>query len=157
AAGLAARHARRDILYVRDGVYQKIAIYDAEYGGRPTRFFQQDQNSAGAGEGAMFLDSDNPADLVYDYTKYYALYKIFTPRVENALVIGGGAYSVPKALLRELPQATIDVVDIEPSLFSLGKTYFRLPDSPRLQNHVEDGRRFLSGSAKRYDLIFSDV
>jgi spermidine synthase len=157
AAALAARHVHRDVLYVRDGVYQKISIYDAQYDGRPTRFFQQDQNSAGAGEGAMFLDSDDPADLVYDYTKYYLLYKIFTPHVANALVIGGGAYSVPKALLRELPQAIVDVVDIEPSLLSLGKAYFKVPDSLRLHNHVEDGRRFLSDSGKKYDLIFSDV
>jgi spermidine synthase len=157
ATAFAARHSRRDALYVKDGVYQKISIYDSEYNGRPTRFFQQDQNSAGAGEGAMFLDSDDPGDLVYDYTRYYALYKIFTPNVENALVIGGGAYSVPKALLHEIPQASIDVVDIEPSLFSLGQRYFKLPDSPRLHNHVEDGRRFLWDSATKYDLIFSDV
>jgi spermidine synthase len=157
AAGAAARHARRDVLYVKDGVYQKIAIYDGEYNGRPTRFFQQDQNSAGAGEGAMFLDSRDPTDLAYEYTKYYSLYRIFTPKVENALVIGGGAYSVPKALLQEQPQATVDVVEIEPSLFSLGKKYFAVPDNPRLHNYVEDGRRFLSKSTKQYDLIFSDV
>jgi spermidine synthase len=153
----AARYSRRDALYVKDGVYQKISIYDGEYNGRPTRFFQQDQNSAGAGEGAMFLDSDDPADLVYDYTRYYALYKIFTPQVKNALVIGGGAYSVPKALLREIPQASVDVVDIEPSLFSLGQRFFKLPESRRLHNHVEDGRRFLRDSSTQYDLIFSDV
>jgi spermidine synthase len=153
----AARYSRRDALYVKDGVYQKISIYDGEYNGRPTRFFQQDQNSAGAGEGAMFLDSDEPTDLVYDYTRYYALYKIFTPQVQNALVIGGGAYSVPKALLREIPQASVDVVDIEPSLFSLGQRFFKLTESPRLHNHVEDGRRFLRDSQTKYDLIFSDV
>jgi hypothetical protein len=53
----------------------------------------------------MFLDSDDPTDLVYEYTKYYSLYKVFKPDVRNALVIGGGAYSIPKALLAELPNA----------------------------------------------------
>jgi len=56
-------------------------------------------------------------DLVYGYTKYYALHRIFAPKVENALVIGGGAYSIPKALAAELPEAAIDVSEIEPSLF----------------------------------------
>jgi spermidine synthase len=156
-AGFASRHARRQVLYTEDGVYQKITIYDGQYAGRPTRFFQQDENSAGAGEGAMFLDSDDPADLVYDYTRYYSLYKIFHPHITNALVIGAGAYSVPKALLRELPEAAVDVVDIEPSLFSLAKRYFKVPENLRLQNHVEDGRRFLRDSNQKYDLIFADV
>jgi spermidine synthase len=156
-AGFAARRARRQVLYTEDGVYQKITIYDGQYAGRPTRFFQQDENSAGAGEGAMFLDSDDPTDLVYDYTRYYSLYKIFQPHVTNVLVIGAGAYSVPKALLRELPEAAVDVVDIEPSLFSLAKRYFKVPEDPRLHNHVEDGRRFLRDSSKKYDLIFADV
>jgi spermidine synthase len=156
-AGFASRHARRQVLYTEDGVYQKITIYDGQYAGRPTRFFQQDENSAGAGEGAMFLDSDDPADLVYDYTRYYSLYKIFHPHIRNALVIGAGAYSVPKALLQELPDAAVDVVDIEPSLFSLAKRYFKVPENQRLQNHVEDGRRFLRDSNQKYDLIFADV
>jgi len=156
-ACFAAERAGRQVLYTKDGVYQKITIYDGQYAGRPARFFQQDENSAGAGEGAMFLDSDDTTDLVYDYTRYYSLYKIFKPRVENALVIGGGAYSVPKALLHELPDASVDVVDIEPSLSFLAKRYFKVPENPRLHSYIEDGRRFLRDSSKQYDLIFSDV
>lgn len=147
----------RNVLYRKDALYQQITIYDGQYGGRPARFFQQDENSAGAGEGAMFLDSQDPTDLVYDYTRYYSLYKIFTPGVRNVLVIGGGAYSVPKAILQELPRASVDVVDIEPSLFSLAQRYFRVGKDPRLHAYVEDGRRFLRTAPKQYDLIFSDV
>src|SRR6202043_82818 len=51
----------------------------------------------------------------------------------------------------------VDVVDIEPSLLFLAKRYFKVPESPRLHNYVEDGRRFLTDSPKKYDLIFSDV
>ncbi len=157
AASFTVGRTDRSVLYRKDAVYQQIAIYDGQYGGRPARFFQQDENSAGAGEGAMFLDSQDATDLVYDYTRYYSLYKIFTPSVNNALVIGGGAYSVPKAILQELPQASVDVVDIEPSLFSLAQRYFNVRSDPRLHAYVEDGRRFLRTTPKQYDLIFSDV
>jgi len=156
-AGIATQRARRKVLYTADGVYQKITIYDGQYAGRPTRFFQQDENSAGAGEGAMFLDSNDPTDLVYEYTRYYSLYKIFRPHVDNALVIGAGAYSVPKALLHDLPGATVDVVDIEPSVFSLARQFFELPENRQLHDYVEDGRRFVHNSHKKYDLIFADV
>jgi glutaminyl-peptide cyclotransferase len=140
------------LLYEHDGVYEKLTIYDGEYRGRPTRFFQQDRSSSGA----MFLSGDKN-DLVYDYTKYYSLYKLFQPDVKQALVIGGGVYSIPKALLNDLPEATVDVSEIEPSLVDLAKQYFELPDSPRLNNYVVDGRRLLKQSDKNYDYIYSDV
>jgi spermidine synthase len=72
-------------------------------------------------------------------------------------MIGGGAYSVPKDLLSNLPNVKIDVAEIEPSLFDLAKKYFRVPDDPRLNNFVKDGRRFLYDSDKKYDFIFSDA
>ncbi|OGK34716.1 hypothetical protein A3F59_01180, partial [Candidatus Roizmanbacteria bacterium RIFCSPHIGHO2_12_FULL_38_13] len=140
-------------VYSKDGVYEKITIYDGVAFGRPTRFFQQDRSSSGA----MFLDSDDQTDLVFDYTKYYSIYKIFTPKVKNALVIGGGAYSIPKALLAELPDVKVEVAEIEPSLFELSKKYFKLSDTSRLQNDTIDGRQLLKNSKKKYDLIFSDV
>jgi spermidine synthase len=141
------------VVYSADGVYQKITIYEGEYYGRPARFLLLDRSESGA----MFLDSDDPAELVYDYTKYHALYKVFAPRVRRALVLGGGAYSVPKALLAEAPGADVDVAEIEPSFFDLAKRYFRVSESPRLHNYVQDGRRFLADSPYRYDLIFGDV
>ncbi len=152
-ASFTVQQIKGKALYSKDGVYEKITIYDSTQGSRPIRIFQQDRSASGA----MFLDTDDPTDLVYGYTKYYSLYKIFNPDVKNALIIGGGAYSIPKALLAELPNATIDVSEIEPSLFDLAKQYFKVEDNPNLHNYTEDGRRFLRDSEKKYDLIFSDV
>ena len=140
-------------LYSKDGIYEKIHIYDGIEAGRPARFFQQDRSSSGA----MFLDSNIPTDLVYEYTKYYSIYKIFKSDIQNILVIGGGAYSIPKALLTDLPNANIDVSEIEPSLYVLAQKYFDLVEDSRLQNFTTDGRLFLKSSNKKYDMIFSDV
>ncbi len=153
AAWWASASVSGEVVYGKDSPYQKITIYEGEYYGRPSRFLLLDRSESGA----MFLDSDDPTDLVYDYTKYYALYKIFTPRVTHALVLGGGAYSIPKALLSELPNVIVDVAEIEPSFFDLAKRYFGATDSPRLRNYVQDGRRFLYDSDVQYDLIFGDV
>lgn len=139
-----------NVVYTRDGVYEKITIYDGKYNEKPTRFFQQDRSASGA----MFLDSE---ELVYDYTKYYVLYRVLNPKVKEVLAIGGGAYSIPKAILKEISEANVDVIEIEPSLFELAKKFFKLPEDQRLKNYVGDGRRFLHDSNKKYDLIFSDV
>lgn len=145
-----AAGSRQDVVYSADGVYEKITIYDGTYNDQKTRFLKQDVSYSAA----MFLDSD---ELVYDYTKYYSIYPIFKPEIKEVLAIGGGAYSVPKAILGENSKVNVDVAEIEPGLFELAKKYFRVPDEPRLKNYIQDGRRFLQATQKRYDLIFSDV
>ncbi len=138
------------VVYVKDGVYQKIVIHDGLYNQQPARFLSLDRDGTAA-------EFTNSSDLVYDYTKYYSLYKLFNPGIQNALMIGGGGYSVPKALLADNSLVHIDVAEIEPSLFSLAKQYFNVPTTPRLTNIIEDGRRLLSQSSKKYDVIFSDA
>lgn len=138
------------IIYAEDGIYGALTVYDDNYKGRPTRFFKQDLDSSSA----MYLDS---SELVYDYTKYYELYRLVHTSLDNALVIGAGVYSVPKALLENDKKVTVDVVDIEPSLIDVGKKYFNVPNDPRLVNYVEDGRRFLYDRDKKYNLIFGDA
>ncbi len=137
-------------VYNHDGVYEKIVIRDGVWNGQSARFLQQDTSNSAA----MYLNSDA---LAYDYTKYYSVYEMFTPKVQRALVLGGGAYSIPKAFLTDLPGAKVDVAEIEPSLPGLGKQYFRLEDNPRLTHYIEDGRRMLHDANGRYDVIFSDV
>ena len=142
--------ANQNVLYSKDGVYQKITVYDGDYYGRKARFLLQDKNSSAA----EYLNS---SELAFEYTKYYSLYQIFKPEVRNALMIGGGAYSVPKFLLKELPGANIDVAEIEPQLYELAKEYFNFPNDSQVNNVTKDGRRFLHDAKKKYDLIFSDA
>lgn len=141
------------LIHKHDGIYEKIAVYRLAKRGNPPKPFlilYQDLSPAGW----MYLDSDKH---VVDYTKYYALYKIFNPWAEDILVIGGGGYVIPKAYYQDIPNATIDVAEIEPSLYDLAKKYFRLPSSPRIRNYITDGRRFLKDSDKKYDVIFADA
>lgn len=142
--------AYEHVLYHTDSLYQKIVIYDGLYGNRPTRFLMQDKNPSAA----AFIDSD---ELVYEYTKYYAIYELFHPNAKEALAIGGGAYSIPKAMLAESSSMNVDVAEIDPLLFELGKKYFNVNENPRLHNFAQDGRRFLHDVDKKYDVIFSDA
>jgi spermidine synthase len=147
---LALMQARGEAVMAYDGVYEHISVVDGLYNNRPTRFLRQDLSYAGA----AYRDSK---DLVYDYTRYGRMLTLALPQARRALVIGGGAYSVPKRLLVELPQAHIDVAEIEPSLYDLSQKYFDLVPSHRLQNHVADGRSYLARSSHRYDIIHNDA
>ena len=103
---------------------------------------------------SMFLDSD---ELVNEYTKYYHLAKHFNPNFKKTLMLGGAGYSYPKDFLHKYPEATIDVVEIDPKVTELAKKYFRLEESPRLTIYHEDGRVFLNKTQGKYDVIFGDA
>jgi len=141
---------QNNVLYEKDGIYEKIKISDSQWNNQPARFLFLDKSQASA----MYLDSDK---MVFDYTKYYQLYKLFNLKYTSALVIGGGAYSIPKAFLNDSPEMQVDVSEIEPELFGLAQKYFNLQNNARLTNYTEDGRRLLSEKRKKYDIIVSDV
>lgn len=140
----------RSVVFAADGLYERIVVRDVPLGGRTARILLQDRNVSGG----LYLDDRS---MAFDYTRYYELYRLFTPELRAVLAIGGGAYNVPRAILRDAPRAIVDVAEIDPSLHALALRYFALPDDARLRNHVIDGRRFLHDTAERYDLVFSDA
>jgi len=90
---------------------------------------------------------DNPTyTLVYDRVPDNAL--------DDVLIIGaGGGNDVSVALARGAK--SIDAVEIDPRLQELGEeTHPDRPyDDPRVHVHIDDGRAFLEGTDKKYDLI----
>ncbi len=140
------------IRFTTDGVYERLSVLDTIHAGRPARFFLQDKSSSGG----MYLDS-GPLEHIFPYTAYAHISHMTTPHLSRALVIGGGIYTIPKALIAKSETAVVDVVDIEPGLREIATTYFDLPDSPRIVSHTMDGRRFIEETPHRYDLIYSDV
>jgi len=138
-------------VYNAEGLYEHIAIVDYEQEDkRPVRYLLSERNFSSG----IFLDSD---EHLFDYSKYFSLYELVNTEIENVLILGAGAFTLPRAYMRAEPQAEIDAVEIEPSLYELSKKYFRLKESPRLHSHVEDARRFMLNTDKKYDVIFNDV
>jgi spermidine synthase len=138
-----------EYILVKDGVYQQLKVVDVPE--HPLRLFFQDSNLSSG----MFTNDDR--NMVFNYTKYYHLHDLAKKVPAQALFMGAGAYTIPKALHNTSPTTQIDVVDIEPSLEQIGHTYFKLPETPKIRTYTADGRRFLRDSTKTYDLIFSDV
>lgn len=139
-----------DIMYQKDGLYEQVTVLNSVMDNKPARILLLDRNFSAA----QFSDSDS---LVFEYTKHYDLYKYFNINLKHALVIGSGAFSIPGALIAADENVVVDSVDIEPSLYEIAQRYFNLKPSPRLKNHVADGRRFLVDSKQKYDLIFLDA
>ena len=106
-------------------------------------------------QSAMYLDGDDP---VFEYTPYYHLVRHFKPDHSRTLMIGGAGYTFPLEYLRTYPNATMDVVEIDPQMTEIARKFFRLQDDPRLTIIHEDGRTFLNSTdAGTYDAVMMDA
>lgn len=137
-----------------DTNYQRVQIYPITYKNRPVRILRTEIFGVQSG---MYLDGDT-SELVFDYLKMYNLVEHFQPQLKRSLLIGGAAYSYPKAYLKRFRDAQLDVVELDPGLTDLARKYFNLVDDPRLHIFHEDGRIFLNQVAPAtYGAVFIDA
>ena len=136
-----------------DTPYNRVWVHrdSHEETGRPILSLSTDPYGQ---ESAIYLDGN---DLVFDYMKSFRLIERFAPGFRRALMIGGAAYAYPREFLRRYPDACIDVVEIDPALTQISRSYFGLKDDPRLTVVHEDGRTFLNRGGAGYDVIIVDA
>lgn len=96
------------------------------------------------------VDLDVPGAVRDAYLRPYA----HVARVDTALVIGAGTGNDVTLLLR-LGARYIDAVEIDPTIYALGRAeHFQHPYSdPRVHVHIDDARAFLRRTSQRYDVI----
>lgn len=93
-------------------------------------------------------------DSVSDYIDSFELLPFLRPEAKRALMLGVGGGSFAMRLARHYGVVT-DVVDVDPAVVDLARRWFGFV--PPGEVHIEDGRRFLARSGRRYDLIIVDA
>ena len=96
----------------------------------------------------------NPPDINIIGRMYHTPFQLLDRKFDDVLYIGAGSGSdVAVALFYNVKH--IDAVDIDPVIMDLGKEFHpaRPYDDPRVKMHVNDGRAFLQGTEKKYDMI----
>lgn len=64
---------------------------------------------------------------------------------------------MPTFLRRNLPEATIDVVELDREVFTVAVKYFGFREDARMKVHIGDGRKFIEQTENRYDIIYLDA
>ncbi len=140
-----------DVVFRQDTFYHRIQVFRHEGDRGAIIELHLDDTSEGA-------QAEDSGELVYSYTRYYRLERLFCPAMRRAAFLGGGAYAMPQALSDDHEGLVVDVVEIDPALEDVARRYFRLDRyRGRVVPHVGDGRTFLAGSRERYDLVFGDA
>jgi spermidine synthase len=103
---------------------------------------------------------EHPERLVFEYARMMLGALYLEPEPRRILIIGLGGGTLPRALERLLPEAQIDVVEIDPAVVQVAQRYFGFVPDARVQVIVEDGRAYVrrtQRTATRYDLIMLDA
>lgn len=146
-------------MFVRDTIhlecttdFEHYQVIDLLYEGRRARvLFSGRRDAAFSG---MPLDDNH--DLLFDYIQ--RLYEFTSNlRPKRMLLIGGGTYTLPIALLHTLPDIIIDSVEIDPQLEVIAQEYFNLQHNDRHTLYHTDGKSYLENTSQKYDLIIIDA
>jgi spermidine synthase len=85
-------------------------------------------------------DVKRPERIVMNYPQMMLASLYVKPDPRSVLIIGLGGGTIPRALHAVVPQARIDVVEIDPAVVKVARSYFDLGDSSQLNVIEADGR-----------------
>jgi spermidine synthase len=102
----------------------------------------------------------NPRHLIFDYTHMMLASLYLDPAPKKILLVGLGGGTLPEALQEMLPNAQLDIVEIDPAVDRVARRYFEFKPGPRTRVAIEDGRVFIKRAARtrpNYDLVMLDA
>ena len=114
----------------------------------------------GSGDRQTCYRLKDPKELVFPYARMMIGSLYLNPDPARILIIGLGGGTLPMTLRDLLPDAQINVVEIDPAVVKVARTYFNFKDDAKMTVSVEDGRVFVKRQMKtdaKYDLIMLDA
>ena len=138
-------------IFRKDSPYYQIHVYDTSIPSRPStqsRWLFLDFDSHSVDTGGVLTGS---------YTELVRIAPVLRPETRNALMLGAGAYVMPRMFLNVVPDGMVDVFEIDPALESVSERYFGLEKYPNITTTVGDPRYLLPRTDKQYDLIINDI
>jgi spermidine synthase len=106
------------------------------------------------------VDLRHPDKLVFEYTQMMLGSLLLEPEPHSVLIIGLGGGTLPRTLGHLLPNAQIDVVEIDPAVVSVARDYFGYVPGAHQRVFEEDGRAYVRRmlrTLQRYQLIMLDA
>ena len=146
--------AEPEVLHTEPSQFAPVVVYEA-FGERCMSF----GSAAALGRQTCYA-LDDPKRMVFNYTRMMMASLSVQPAPRRILIIGLGGGTLPSALASLLPQAVIDVVEIDPAVVRVARDYFRFEPSVRLRVHQADGRahvRQMLQEQRQFDLVMLDA
>lgn len=146
----ALAHAGDTVLYEKASAFSTLVVTEDENRLRTLRFGRN-----GARQSVVKPGDPDHLELPYARVAFTGLALSDEPR--RILIVGLGGGTLPMFLRKHYPEATIDVVDIDPDVVLVARQFFGFREDERLRAHVADGRLFIEQVRQPYDVIFLDA
>ncbi len=137
------------IVFEADSAYHHIGVVDNLVANTRALRFNNYTESV--------IELTPPYATALRYTDAFQLARIFRPRLDRILIIGGGGGVGARAFVAQDLNVIVDLVEIDPLVVSVGEQYFYLQPGERLHLHVQDGRQFVRKTQVKFDLIVLDA
>jgi spermidine synthase len=103
------------------------------------------------------VDLKDPDNMPVEYNRIMPVALAYPKETRRILMIGLGAGSISTYLGRAMPNAQIDVVELDPGVIAAAKKYFGLRETDKVHFIESDGRVYLNRHKDSYDLILLDA
>ena len=134
-----------------DSEYSRIWVTNLDVGETTYKTLQVDT-------GLESYINQETGEMGATYLYYYDLFEYYDKEANDALMIGGAAYTYPMHYLKKYQNKTIDVVEIDEKMTQIAEEEFGLDkNNPNLGLITQDGRSYLNYNEKKYDTVFIDA
>jgi len=109
-----------------------------------------------------YTDLNDPLYIEYEYIRMYeeiVRWQSSKRKSFKALFLGGGGYTFPRFIGARYPEASVDVVEIDPEITRVAKEYLGISEASKIRSFNEDGRWFVMNCKEQggYDFVFGDA
>lgn len=142
------------LLHSERSLYREVLVYEA--GGVRcicfTRFCRIGRQTC--------QDVKQPDRIVMNYPQMMLGSLFVKPEPKSVLIVGLGGGTIPRALREVVPQARIDVIEIDPAVVKVARRFFDLGDASAVNVIEADGRVQVKRALRQqqqYDIIMLDA
>jgi spermidine synthase len=148
--------AQQKLVHEERSQYREVLVYEGD-GERCMCFTRQCRIGR-----QSCINLSAPKHFALNYTRMALGGLLFTnPQPpQRVLIVGLGGGTIPTALREVLPNAQIDVAEIDPAVTRVARQYFGFRNDPKLTVFEMDGRVYVKRAireGKKYDAVLLDA
>jgi len=106
------------------------------------------------------VDTKHPRRIVFSYPQFMLASLYVNPRPRSILLIGLGGGTLPRAINELLPEAQLDIVEIDPAVVRVAKQFFGFAENQNTHVIESDGRVYVKRARREqrtYDWVLLDA
>lgn len=139
-----------DVIYRTQSEFNTIIVTEDSQGIRTLRFEEY-------GARQSVVKPGDPDYIALPYAKAVHVGLALPENPKRVLIVGLGGGTIPQFLRHHFPDLTIDVVELDPAVVRVARSYFGFRPDDNMRAFVADGRKFIEQSEPVYDVIYLDA